>query len=154
MRNKLKLIQRHIGYGNFNLISFDRMIRVARYASKIQRFTKKELEFLESIFYYNPSSHGFFGNKISSNITDIIKSREVVKIPRTGHYLFKGQPEKTYYEMKKDIGNTIILTSGVRSIVKQTKLFLDKVNKTRGNLSIASRSLAPPAFTYHSIGDF
>ncbi len=154
VRNKLKLIQRHVGYGNFNLISFDRMIKVAKYSSKIQRFNKKELEFLESIFYYNPSSHGFFGHRISSNITDIIKLKEVIKIPRTGHYLFKGQPEKTYHEMKKDIGNTIILTSGVRSIVKQTKLFIDKVYKTKGNLSVASRSLAPPAFTYHSIGDF
>ena len=154
VRNKLKLVQRHIGYGNFNLISFDRMIKVARYAAKIERFNKKELDFLESIFYYNPSAHGFFGHRTSSNITNIIKSREVVKIPRTGHYLFKGQPEKTYYEMKKDIGNTIILTSGVRSIIKQTKLFIDKVYKTKGNLSVASRSLAPPAFTYHSIGDF
>jgi LAS superfamily LD-carboxypeptidase LdcB len=56
--------------------------------------------------------------------------------------------------MKKDVGNRLVLTSGVRSIVKQTLLFLNKAEKHRGNLSLASRSLAPPGFSYHGIGDF
>ena len=154
VRNKLKLVQRHVGYGNFNVISFDSLLKTARWSSKIDRFTKSELEFLESIFYYNPSEHGFFGDRISSNITDKINKKDITKIPRTGHYLFKGKPQDTYTEMSKDIGNTIVLTSGVRSIVKQTKLFLDKLENTQGNITIAAKSLAPPAFTYHSVGDF
>ncbi len=56
--------------------------------------------------------------------------------------------------MKDDVGESLTLTSGVRSIVKQTKLFLDKIDSVDGNLSIASKSLAPPAYTYHSIADF
>ena len=153
-RNKLKLVQRHIGYGNFNIISFDEMLRIARYSNKIEKFTKKEIAFLESIFYYDPTVHGFYGKRISQNITEVINKKEVIKIPYTGHYLFKGDAEETYYQMVSDIGESLTLTSGVRSIVKQTKLFLDKVHSVEGNLTIASKSLAPPAYTYHSIADF
>lgn len=56
--------------------------------------------------------------------------------------------------MVDDIGDTLFLTSGIRSVVKQTKLFLDKLHSVDGNFTQASRSLAPPAYTYHSIGDF
>jgi hypothetical protein len=154
VKNKLKLIQRYVGYGNFNILSFDEMLKIARYSNKINEFTQKELEFLESIFYYNPSSHGFYGERVSKKITDRINKKEVNKIPRTGHYLFKGEPQKIYNHLKDDIGSSLILTSGVRSIVKQTKLFLDKIDSVGGNLSIASKSLAPPAYTYHSIADF
>lgn len=154
VRNKLKLVQRHIGYGNFNVISFDTMLSISKGASNIKKFTKEEIDFLEFIFYYNPSTHGFFGERISKNITETIDKKIITKIPRTGHYLFKGHAEKTYYEMKNDVGNSLTLTSGIRSIVKQTKLFLDKINSTNGNITQAAISLAPPAFTYHSIGDF
>ncbi|WP_424688535.1 MAG: D-alanyl-D-alanine carboxypeptidase family protein [Halarcobacter ebronensis] len=154
VRNKINLVQRHVGYGNFNIIDFDYMLKVAKYSNKISSFTKKELEFLESIFYYDPTVHGFYGKRISQNITDSINKKEVRKIPYTGHYLFKGEPEKTYYQMVDDIGESLTLTSGVRSIVKQTKLFLDKVHSVNGNLTDASKSLAPPAYTYHSIADF
>ncbi len=115
---------------------------------------KKELEFLESIFYYDPKYHGFYGQQVSQKITQRINKNEVIKIPNTGHYLFKGEPEKIYYKMIGDVGESLTLTSGVRSIVKQTKLFLDKIDSVDGNLSVASKSLAPPAYTYHSIADF
>ncbi|MGI9295075.1 MAG: M15 family metallopeptidase, partial [Pseudomonadales bacterium] len=46
------------------------------------------------------------------------------------------------------------LTSGIRGIVKQMQLFLAKAVVTNGNLSQASRSLAPPGYSYHGIGDF
>jgi len=154
VKNKLKLIQRHVGYGNFNIIGFDKAVSIARWGRGIKRFTKEELSFMESIYYYDPSIHGFYGQRTSHNLTEIISKKEVVKIPRTGHYLFKGKTVETYTHMKKDIGNTIVLTSGVRSIVKQMKLYIDKIDKTKGNLSKASKSLAPPAFSYHTIGDF
>ncbi|KAB7884740.1 D-alanyl-D-alanine carboxypeptidase family protein [Poseidonibacter ostreae] len=154
VRNKLKLVQTYIGYGNFNIINLDTMLRISKNASNIEEFTKAEIDFLEFIFYYNPSSHGFFGERISNNITDTIDKKIITKIPRTGHYLFKGKAEKTYYEMTNDVGSSLTLTSGIRSIVKQTKLFLDKINAVEGNISVAAKSIAPPAFTYHAIGDF
>lgn len=154
IREKLALVQRYVGYGNFNIISFDQMLRISKYAKNIETFTKSEKDFLEKFFYYEPSVHGFFGKRISKNITEAINKKDVIKIPYTGHYLFRGKPEETYYRMVDDIGPSLVLTSGIRSIVKQTKLFLDKLNSVDGNLSEASRSLAPPAYTYHSIADF
>jgi LAS superfamily LD-carboxypeptidase LdcB len=52
------------------------------------------------------------------------------------------------------LGNKVILTSGIRSIIKQLTLFLNKAYKNNGNISLASRSLAPPGYSYHAIGDF
>ena len=59
-----------------------------------------------------------------------------------------------YNKVKKDIGDSVILTSGIRGVVKQIHLFLAKAVKTGGNLSQASRSLAPPGHSYHGVGDF
>jgi len=154
VRKKLKLVQRHVGYGNFNIISFDQTIRTARWGKGIERFSKEELGFMESIYYYDPSVHGFFGQRTSYELTEKISKKDVLKIPRTGHYLFKGKTVETYHHMKKDVGNTMVLTSGVRSIVKQMKLYVDKIHRTQGNLSKASKAIAPPAFSYHTIGDF
>lgn len=154
VRKKLSAIQSYLGYGNFNITSFDYSLKIAKNVSSIGQFTKSELEFLESIFYYDPKMHGFYGERISKNITDKIDIKEVVKIPYTGHYLFRGHSEETYYKMVEDIGESMVLTSGIRSIVKQTKLFLDKLDSENGNFTVAAKSLAPPAYTYHTIGDF
>ncbi|RXJ65376.1 hypothetical protein CRV08_15410 [Halarcobacter ebronensis] len=154
IRNKLKKIQSHVGYGNFNLISFDEIIKLADYISSIGSFTKEELDFFEYIFYYDPSIHGFYGQRISKNLTDKIDKNDVVKVSGTGHYLFKGHSHETYNRMLSDIGQSMVLTSGIRSIVKQSKLFLDKLANCEGNMSEASKSLAPPAYTYHTIADF
>lgn len=154
VRKKLKLIQRYVGYGNFNVISFDDLVTIGKRARNIKRFTKSELDFLENTFYTNPSQYGFYGEKITQNLTDRINRKDIIKIPRTGHFLFRGKPEQTYHEMQRDIGDTMTLTSGVRSVVKQMKLYLDKIYTTDGNITKASKSLAPPAYTYHSIADF
>lgn len=154
IRRKLNLIQRHVGYGNFNILGFDDALKIAKRVSSIGEFTKSQLEFMEFMFYYNPSSHGFYGKRITKSITDEINKKEIVKVPRTGHYLFKGKPLETYEEMVKDIGSTLTLTSGIRSVMKQTKLFFDKIASVNGNITIAAISLAPPAYTYHFIGDF
>ena len=139
VRKKVSYVQRHVGYGNFNIISFDQAYKVLRYAKGIKRFTKEELDFIEYIFYYEPTYHGFYGDRITTQLTSKINKKEVKKIPYTGHYLFRGKPEETYYKMKDDIGRTLILTSGVRSVVKQLKLFLDKLHSVDMNLSKTSR---------------
>ena len=42
----------------------------------------------------------------------------------------------------------------MRGIAKQYQLFMAKAVASAGNLSKASRSLAPPGHSYHGIGDF
>ncbi|WP_320035429.1 M15 family metallopeptidase [Halarcobacter sp.] len=154
VRRKLLQLQRFVGYGNFNIISFDEIIELSKKVPSLETFTKEDLDFMEYIFYYDPNVHGFYGKRISNSITEKINKNDVIKISGTGHYLFKGNPHDTYFKMLDDIGDNLILTSGVRSIVKQMKLFLDKVASVDTNLSVASKSLAPPAYTYHTIADF
>lgn len=154
VQKKLQRVKRTVGYGNFNIISFDYTLKIGKYYSKVGRFTKEELDFIEYIFNYDPSIHGFYGARTCDKLTEKINKRDVKKIPRSGHYLFRGKPEKTYKHVTADIGKTLVLTSGVRSVVKQMSLFLDKLDNCNGNMSKAGKSLAPPAYSYHSRGDF
>ena len=151
---RFKRLQRTVGHGNFYLLSFDEAIRIARNYSRVGRFSREELDFLEMIFYFDASNYGFFGEKPLKRITDRIRKREVIKVPYSGNYLYKGRPLETYKEIKRDLGDKVVLTSGVRSVIKQFLLFLNKAYSNKGNLSLASRSLAPPGYSYHGIGDF
>ena len=151
---RLGRVESYIGHGNFNLMSFDEMLQSGRDFSYIGAFETDELNFLEEIFFANPNRYGFFGKKISKKITESISRNDVAKIDDTGHYLLKGESLNLYEQIKRDVGAEVILTSGVRSIVKQMHLFLAKTIEANGNLSRASRSLAPPGHSYHGIGDF
>ena len=151
---RLKRLQDLVGHGNFHLLSFDRALRLARTYSLVGRFRKDELDFLEMIFYEDAQHLGFFGEKPLTNLTDRIKKRDVIKLQCTGNYLYKGLSFETYKKIKRKVGHQITLTSGVRGITKQFMLFLNKAYNSHGNLSLASRSLAPPGYSFHGIGDF
>ena len=151
---RLKRLQRLVGHGNFHLLSLDYGLKLSRNYTKVGKFTQKELDFLEEIFYSDSSVYGFFGVKPLDRMTASINKRDVVKIPRSGNYLYKGEPQALYEKVKKHVGDKVYLTSGVRGVVKQFMLFLNKVNKNQGNLSLASRSLAPPGYSFHGISDF
>ena len=151
---KLRRVQRTVGYGNFNLIGFDEMIKISRNYVRIGNFTKAELDFMEMVFYEKSSKYGFGGEKVLKKITDKVKRNQTIKVPYSGHYLFRGDSLTLFKKLQKDVGKDLILTSGIRSIIKQFMLFLGKVKKHNGNLSLASRSLAPPGYSFHGIGDF
>lgn len=151
---RLGRAQKVVGHGNFNVLGFDEAIRFGRKYSKIGRFTKDELAFMEMIFETQATEYGFFGEKVSGNLTDRIAKKDIVKVPYSGHYLFAGDSLNYYDKLKKDVGKNIILTSGIRSNVKQMMLFLNKAVESEFNLSKASRSLAPPGHSFHGIGDF
>lgn len=151
---RLKNLQKTIGYGHFNLVSFDESIKFAKRFSAVGAFTKSELAFIERLFFTNAADYGFYGQKVTNQLTDRFNKADLIKIPRSGHYIFKGESLAYYDKLKTDVGNSIILTSGIRSNVKQLYLFLAKTLRVEGNLSRASRSLAPPGYSYHGIGDF
>ncbi len=154
VQQKLELVKRHVGYGNFNIISFDDMLKVASRHSSVGAFTAPQLAFMEEIFYAVPVVHGFYGKRTVPTLTTNINKKEVIKVPHTGHYLFKGHSKESYEKVISDVGNSLVLTSGVRGVPKQMNLYFNKIKSTKGNLTLASRSLAPPAYSYHSRGDF
>jgi hypothetical protein len=151
---RFKRLQRTVGHGNFYLLSFDDATKISSNYPRVGRFTREELIFLEMIFYSDAAHYGFLGQKPLQNLTARIQRRQVVKVPYTGNYLYKGPPLETYNKVRRNLGKEVILTSGIRSVIKQFLLFLNKAYKHEGNLSLASRSLAPPGYSYHGIGDF
>ena len=123
-------------------------------SQKIGAFTPAELAFIEEVFYTDPVIYGFYGKKTVDKLTATINEKEVVKISGTGHFLYKGHSQESFNRIIKDVGKTVILTSGIRSVVKQLGLHLEKIQSEKGNITIATRSLVPPAYSYHTIGDF
>lgn len=151
---RLRRLQRYVGYGNFNIISWDKSLKIARNHDAVGAFTRFELAFIEELFSINADTLGFYGDKVTPQLSATITTNKIVKIPASGHYLFKGDSMDVYHRIRRDIGESIVLTSGIRSVVKQIYLFLNKADKVDGNLSLASHSLAPPGHSYHAIGDF
>lgn len=151
---RMERVQNLVGHGNFNVIAFDEMVKYAQNFASVGEFTAAELTFFERMFEANAEDYGFFGDKVIDRLSAQIPERERVKIARTGHFLYRGESERLYEQLRKDIGPNVVLTSGIRGVVKQTYLFLAKTIQAKGNLSRASRSLAPPGHSYHGIGDF
>lgn len=152
--NRLKRLQQIVGYANFSLLDFDQAIKLSKTYSKIGAFSKQELDFFEMLFYSQVKAYGFMGKKPIQTITGKINKYKVKKIPYTGNYLYRGKPMERYEKIIKEVGSDVILTSGVRSVMKQFLLFLNKTLSSDGNLSRASRSLAPPGYSFHGVGDF
>lgn len=149
----LARVESYIGHGHFNLLSFDELLQSGKNYSRVGEFEADELNFLEEIFFANPHRYGFFGEKVVPELTKIFPKEDAEKVADTGHFLIKGEPLNLYNKIKKDVEG-VILTSGIRSNVKQMHLFLAKTVVANGNLSRASRSLAPPGHSFHGIGDF
>lgn len=151
---RLRRLQKLVGHGNFNILNFPDGLALARNYSKVGEFTKAELDFMETIFYEDGQHYGFLGQKPLKEITDQVKKKDVVKIPYSGNFLYKDRSKEIFENIKKELGDQVILTSGVRGVMKQFLLFLNKVHSSDGNLSLASRSLAPPGYSFHGNGDF
>ncbi len=154
INQRLKRLKHYVGYGNFNILSYNDALFYGRNYYKIGAFTKKERVFIDKLFDENPAKYGFYGRKTCENINNKVSRKEVDKIPYTGHFLFKGKAQEDYKNLKEDVGDSLILTSGVRNVVKQLSLYCDKIYRTNGNVTEATKSIAPPAYSYHTISDF
>lgn len=149
---KLVIVQNQVGYVQFNILSFDELLKTASRCKK--PLTKDEIAFIESIFYGDPRKYGFFGERTVPQLTVVAPKKDVVYVDKTGHFLLKGAATEKYAQIKRLIGNDLVLTSGIRLPVKQLLLFVKKMANAGGDLRVASNSIAPPGFTFHSVGDF
>ena len=154
LNTRLKRLRRYIGFANFNIVSFNEALYYARNYSKIGKFSKDELTLVDKLFSENPGQYGFYGAKTCSDMNNKVSTKDIVKISYTGHFLFKGKALDDYTQLEKDIGNTLVLTSGVRNVVKQLSLYCNKLYGNGGNVTQASIHIAPPAYSYHTISDF
>jgi hypothetical protein len=154
LKNRLHRLKSFIGYANFNIISYDEALYFARNYKSIGAFTKAEQDFIEKIFFIQPQDFGFYGKQTVKNLTNKIDTNQIVKISHSGHFVFKGKPLSDYQKLLKDVGSNLILTSGIRNVIKQLDLYLSKIKSFNGDLAKASKIIAPPAYSYHTIHDF
>jgi D-alanyl-D-alanine carboxypeptidase len=151
---RLNRVQKTVGHGNFALLGVDEMRRYAHNYPHIGVFTPAELALLEQLFYTDASGYGFYGEKPLHSLTAAIDNRALLRQPGSSQYLFRGEAQRLYRQIQQALGEELVLTSGVRGVVKQMHLFLAKAAAFDGNLSLASRSLAPPGYSFHGVGDF
>lgn len=144
---KFRAVQRHVGNGNFNLLGMDEFFRHGE-------VTSAEKAFLDQLFHFEAHRLGFYGPRVFASLTDTINRNNTVKVPHSGHFLRKGRSLELYERIIRDAGRSLILTSGVRGLAKQFHLFLEKTELSDGNYSKASRSLAPPGYSFHGRNDF
>ncbi|MCG6893080.1 MAG: M15 family metallopeptidase [Desulfobacteraceae bacterium] len=151
---RLRRLERTVGHGNFYLLGFDDALKIAKNYVSVGAFEAEEIVFMERLFYEDGRQYGFLGEKPLKSLTDRVRMDRVVKIPHSGNYLYQGRPVRLLRRICREVGEEAVLTSGIRSVIKQFILFLNKTRKTDGNLSQASRSLAPPGYSFHGVGDF
>ena len=154
LKKRLKRLKRYVGYANFNIISYDRALFYGRNYSAIGAFTKDEQHLVEKLFFSDPKEFNFYGKKTVPQLTFTVSRKDIVKIPHSGHFVYKGKPQDDYNRIIHDVGDSLILTSGIRNVIKQLDLYLSKLKKYDGDLKQAARTIAPPAFSYHTIHDF
>ncbi len=154
LSRRLNRAQTIIGFMNFSILDFPLLIKYSQNYPAIGKFTDSEISLIEVLVTRSASDYGFFGDKLITNINDKIPTRDLSKISNSGQYLYKNEAFNLYKRIQNDVGDHVILTSGVRGLMKQMQLFTAKAVKTGGNLSRASRSLAPPGHSYHGVGDF
>ena len=155
VRNKLEALQKHVGHLNFQVLSLDEgRLQARRMAGGDGGFSMAEIGFMEELFYADAGAYGFMDQKPFNSFSYAIPNREVTKVPAMGNYIYRGSAENRWREIHKLLGDEVVLTSGVRGVLKQFLLFLNKAAGNSGNLSLASRSLAPPGYSFHGVGDF
>lgn len=152
--SRLRRLQNTIGYRQFNIVGYDEALAYPKRYPDIGAFTSQELAFIERVFFTDAHCYGFHGKKVVETLNNVYTKNDVQRIPQTAHYLLKGKSLNVYQQLRHDIGKTIILTSGLRGNIKQLSIFLGKVIRVNSNLSRASRSVAPPGYSYHAVGDF
>lgn len=151
---RLNRAQGYFGHGFFNIVGFKQLFETAGKTTEIGRFSIDELGLLQWLFFEDAKNFGFKGPKVSMDFLAGFTSGQVHYERQFGQFLFREKAKPLWERMRKDIGRDLILTSGARALPKQCGLFLAKLMDSQGNVSLASRSLAPPGYSFHGSGDF
>ena len=102
---RLRRLQVVVGHGNFQILSSDDALHLARRYSQVERFPQNEIDFLERTFYEEATRYGFYGEKVLPRLSDSIRKRDVVKIG--GNNLLKGAAAREYRKIQYVIGDRL-----------------------------------------------
>ena len=142
---KLSTLLYRVGYVKFSALDITQ-------ASALVSFSNDEMDYLKQLFTFDASKYGFYGDKPLAHFEVRVPTSNLTQA--NGILCFDGKTLDKFKKVKEAIGDDVYMTSGIRSVVKQTYLFMNKTRQCNYNLSMASRTVAPPGYSYHGVGDF
>lgn len=142
---KLSNLLYKAGYTKFSALDIDD-------ARALVSFSNDEMDYLKELFLFDASKYGFFGDKPLDKFDAKINNTQLAKV--NGILCFDGKTVEKFNKIRETIGDDVYMTSGIRTVIKQSYLFMKKTKECNYNLSMASRTIAPPGYSYHGVGDF
>lgn len=145
--DKLSKVQNLVGYSNFNYIDLPTATYFAQQkrntgsflGGKTERtlpFTKLEEQFMDYIFALDAKTYGFYGERVIFEKNYRVEPQNLVSTD--GHFLRKGEAYSKYLRIKEQVNGELRrsrssvskldmqVTSGIRNIPKQMRLFFRK----------------------------
>ncbi len=145
--NKLSKVQSLVGYSNFNFTDLPTVTYSARQhrntgkylGGKTERtlpFTKMEEQFMDQIFALDAKTYGFYGERVIYDKNYRVNPKKLISTD--GHFLRRGEAYEKYIRIKKQVNDKLSnarsssskldmkVTSGIRNIPKQMRLFFRK----------------------------
>mgnify|MGYP001173476035 FL=1 len=61
---RIDRVQSLVGHGNFNVLSFDEMLKFSKRYSRVGAFEQDEVRFIESMFHESAQRYGFSGTRL------------------------------------------------------------------------------------------
>ena len=135
--------------------AFRTLLAFGRSFHDIGDFETDEIELLEELFQADARRYGFLGEKtdhLARGRATGARSQAHRRAPATG--CCRAPRSRSTSRSAATSATASYSPPGVRGLAKQYHLFLTKAVATQGNLSQAARSLAPPGYSFHAVGDF
>ena len=146
---RLESVQRVIGQGRFNLVSFDDVRAAARQTPQ-GALTAAEESSCSELFHLDARRIGFLGARVVRDMNYALPHAELVRVDG-GQHLFPAA-NALFERARAAVGPQLIVTSGARGVPKQMLVFLRSALRA-GIIGRAVHSVAPPGYSYHAVGD-
>jgi hypothetical protein len=145
---RLEAVQRVIGHGRFNLVSFDDVRAAAPHTPGGPISAAESAEF-EALLDLDARRIGFLGKRVVSDLAYRLPSN-LVDVGR-GQHVFP-EADALFRRARAAVGERLIVTSGARGVPKQMHVFIRSALRA-GLVARRVHSVAPPGYSYHAVGD-
>ena len=146
---RLESVQRVIGQGRFNLVSFAD-VRAAAKRTPQGALTAVEESTCSELFHLDARRIGFLGARVVRDMNYALPQAQLVRV-EGGQHLFPAA-NALFDRARLAVGPQLIVTSGARGVAKQMLVFLRSALRA-GIIARHVHTVAPPGYSYHAVGD-
>ena len=146
---RLESVQRVIGQGRFNLVSFAD-VRAAAKRTPQGALTAVEESTCSELFHLDARRIGFLGARVVRDMNYALPQAQLVRVGG-GQHLFPAA-NALFDRARVAVSPQLIVTSGARGVPKQMLVFLRSALRA-GIIARHVHTVAPPGYSYHAVGD-